>query len=103
MNIDNFTKFLLTILTFAVLLNGLNPWINPTSSWAIEKSSAKTKKIDSNCFSNNKVATQTLDGVNNVERLLGYIESSVNNIQMTISGLDRKLSELPARNRTGKN
>jgi len=99
MKIDNYTKFILTTLTIALLLNGLNPWINPTPAIASESSKNKTIKIDSNCFSNNKVATQTLDGVNNVERLLGYIESSVNNIQMTISGLDRKFSELPERKR----
>ncbi len=103
MRIDNYTKFILTALTVALLLNGLNPWINPTPATASEKSTIKTKKIDSNCFSSNKVATKTLDGVNNMERLLGYIESSVNDIKMTVSGLDRKMSVLPARNRAEKN
>lgn len=103
MTLDNYTKFIMTALTVALLLNGLNPWINPTLAVAAEKSTIKTKKIDSNCFSENKVATQILDGVTNMERLLGYIESSVNDVQMTVSGLDRKLSELPARNRTEKN
>ncbi len=103
MTIDKYTKFIMTTLTLALLLNGLNPWINPTPASAIESSTVITKKIDSNCFSNNKVATQTLDGVINVERLLGYIESSVNDIKMTVSGLDRKMSELPPRNRTEKN
>ena len=103
MTIDNYTKFIMTALTFAFVLNGLNPWINPTPAVASEKSTIKTKNIDSNCFSNNKVATQTLDGVTNVERLLGYIESSVNDIKITVSGLDRKMSVLPTRNRTEKN
>ncbi len=103
MTIDKYTKFIMTILTFALLLNGLNPWINPTPALAKENSTIKTKKIDSNCFSNNKVATQTLDGVNNLERLLGYIESSVNDIKLTMSGLDRRLRESPARNRTEQN
>jgi hypothetical protein len=93
----------MTILTFALLLNGLNPWINPTPALAKENSTIKTKKIDSNCFSNNKVAAQTLDGVNNLERLLGYIESSINDIKLTMSGLDRRLGESPARNRTEQN
>lgn len=100
MTIDKYTKFILTILTVALLLNGLNPWINPTPAVASENSTIKTKTIDSNCFSNNKVATQTLDGVNNVERLLGYIESSVNDIKLTMSGLDRRLNERPSRDRT---
>ena len=100
MIIDNYTKFIMTALTVALLLNGLNPWINPTSALASEKSITKTKNIDSNCFTNNKVATRTLDGVNNVERLLGYIESSVNDIKITVSGLDRKMSVLPTKNRT---
>jgi len=103
MTIDSYTKFILTVLTVALLLNGLNPWINPTSAVAAEKATIETKKNDNNCFSNNKVATQTLDGVNNLERLMGYVESSVNDIKMTVSGLDRKLSELPTRKRTKKN
>ncbi len=103
MTIDKYTKFIMTTLTLSLLLNGLNPWINPAPASARESSTVITKNIDSNCFSNNKVATQTLDGVTNVERLLGYIESSVNDIKMTVSGLDRKMSELPPRNRTEKN
>jgi len=102
MTIDNYTKFIMTLLTVALLLNGLNPWINPTIVVASEKSTIITKNIDSNCFSNNKVATQTLDGVNNMERLLGYIESSVNDIKATVAGLDRKMNVLPTRNRTEK-
>ena len=103
MTLDKYTKFIMTTLTLALLLNGLNPWINPIPASARENSTVITKNIDSNCFFNNKVATQTLDGVTNVERLLGYIESSVNDIKMTVSGLDRKMSELPTRNRTEKN
>jgi hypothetical protein len=103
MTIDKYTKFIMTLFTFALLLNGLNPWINPTPASAKENSTIKIKNIDSNCFSNNKVAAQTLDGVNNVERLLGYIESSVNDIKLTMSGLDRRLGESPARDRTEKN
>jgi len=103
MTIDKYTKLIMTTLTFALLLNGLNPWINPTPALAKENSTIKTKNIISNCFSNSKVATQTLDGVKNVERVLGYIESSVNDIKLTMSGLDRRLSESPVRNRTEKN
>ncbi len=39
-----------------------------------------------------------LEGMNNLERLLGYIESSVNNIQLTVKGIDRKVSEYHSRN-----
>ena len=102
MTIDNYTKFIMIALTVALLLNGLNPWINPISAVASEKTTIITKNIDSNCSSNNKVSIQTLDGVNNVERLLGYIESSVNDIKVTVSGLDRKMSVLPTGNRTEK-
>ena len=69
MNIDNFTKILMTILTFALLLNGFNPWINPTPALAVEKSKNKTIKFDGNCFSNNKVASHTLEGVNDTKRV----------------------------------
>lgn len=97
MIIDNYTKLILAVLAVALLLNGINPWVNPTPVWAIENSTTRTKNIDSSCFSKNKVATQTLDGVTNAERLLGYIESSVNDIKLTIKGIDRKLSVQPAR------
>ncbi|MBL7020072.1 MAG: hypothetical protein ISR86_05975, partial [Nitrospinaceae bacterium] len=53
--------------------------------------------------SDKKINTQTLDGVNNVERLLGYIESSVNDVQLTISSIDRKLSDLSSDNRKERN
>ena len=36
--------------------------------------------------------------MNNLERLLGYIESLVNNIQLTVKGIDRKVSEYSLRN-----
>jgi hypothetical protein len=96
MSIDNYTKFIMTALTFALLLNGLNPWISPSQVFALENSAKEGKTSDS-CSSNNITTTQTLEGVNNAERVLGYIESTVNDIKLTISSIDRKLSALPSK------
>jgi len=101
MIIDNYTKFIMTALTLALLLHGLNPWINPSQAVAVETTATGGK--DNNCSSDKKVSTQTLEGVNNVERVLGYIESSVNDIQLTISGIDRKLSDLPSNGHKERN
>ena len=30
MNVDSFTKFLLSVIAFSLCLNALNPWLNPT-------------------------------------------------------------------------
>ncbi|MBT3923797.1 MAG: hypothetical protein HOF21_14610 [Nitrospina sp.] len=103
MTIDNYTKFIMTALTLALLLNGLNPWINPSQVFALENSAKIEEKANDNCSSNKKVTTQTLEGVNNVERVLGYIESSVNNIQLTISGINRKLNDMPSNSRKERN
>jgi hypothetical protein len=88
---DRYTKVLMTILAIALLLIGLNPWISPSQAVAVETTATSSK--DNNCISDKKVSTQTLAGVNNVERLLGYIETSVNDIQLTISSIDRKLND----------
>ncbi len=98
---NNYTNFIMTALTLALFLNGLNPWINPSQAVAVEISATEGK--NTSCSTENKVSTQTLEGVNNVERLLGYIESSVNDIQLTISGIDRKLRELPTRSQSERN
>ena len=101
MNLDRYTKVLMTILTVALVLNGLNPWINPSQAVAVEITSTGGK--DNNCSTDKQVSTQTLEGVNNVERLLGYIESSVNDIQLTISGIDRKLNDMPSNSHKERN
>ena len=101
MNLDRYTKVLMTILTVALVLNGLNPWINPSQAEAVEITATGGK--DNNCSTDKKVSTQTLEGVNNVERLLGYIESSVNDIQLTISGIDRKLNDMPSNSHKERN
>ena len=101
MIVDRYTKILMTIFTLAVLLNGLNPWINPSQALAIENTATNGTENSNNCSNQDrKNSTKTLEGVNNLERLLGYIESSVNNIQLTVKGIDRKLSEYPSRNAT---
>jgi hypothetical protein len=60
---------------------------------AIENTTTDGTKNGSICSSQErKISIKTLDGVNKLERLLGYIESSVNNIQLTVKGIDRKIS-----------
>ena len=94
MNLDRYTKVLMTILTVTLVLNGLNRLIKASQAVAVEITATGGK--DKNCSTDKKVSTQTLEGVNNVERLLGYIESSANDIQLTISGIDRKLNDMPS-------
>jgi hypothetical protein len=100
---DNYTNFIMTALTFALLLNCLNPWINPPQVFALENSAKIGEKTSNSFSSNKKVTTQTLEGVNNMERLLGYIELSVNDTQLTISTIDRKLNDMPSNSRQEKN
>jgi hypothetical protein len=103
MTVDGYTKVLMTVFTLALLLNGLNPWINPSQAVAIENNTTDGTKNSSNCSSQErKISIKTLDGVNKLERLLGYIGSSVNNIQLTVKGIDRKVSEYPSRIATEK-
>ena len=83
MIIDNYTKFIMTTLTLVLLLNGLNPWINPSQAVAVEITTAGEK--NTSCSSDKKISNQTLEGVNSVKRLLGYIESSVNDIYRRVS------------------
>ena len=103
MTIDRYTKVLMTIFTLALLLNGLNPWVKPSQAVALENTTTKGTKNSNDCSSQDrKNSINTLEKMNNLERLLGYIESSVNNIQLTINGIDRKVSKFPALN-TPKN
>ena len=101
MIIDRYTKALITFFALTLLLNGLNPWINPSQAVAKENTTTDGTKNASNCTSQDrKNSIKTLEGVNNLERLLGYVESSVNDIQLTIKGIDRKMSEHPSSNET---
>ncbi len=96
MNMDSYTKGLITVFTFALLLNGLNPWINPTSASAKDEPMISEKSNGANCSSASKNSIKSLEAVNGVERLLGYIESSVNDIKLTVNGIDRKMNHSPA-------
>ena len=101
MIIDLYTEVLMAFSALALLLNGLNPWINPSQAVAIENTVMNKTNNSSNCSSKDrKNFIQTLEGVNNLERLLGYVESSVNEIQLTVKGIDRKMSEHPSLNTT---
>ncbi len=90
---DRYTKIILTVLTIALILNVFDRWIAPSHAVAAENTSLDINKNHNNCSSVNKNSIKIMDGVNNVERLLGYIESSVNDIQLTILGIDRKLNK----------
>ena len=101
MAVDRYTKVIMTVFSLAVLLNGLNPWINPSQAVAIENTATNGTKNSNNCSSQDrKNSIKTLEGVDNLERLLGYVESSVNDIQLTVKGIDRKVSEYLSRNAT---
>ncbi len=93
MILDRNTKFLLAAFTIALLLNGLNPWIQPDTVNAKENMAVSEGGADAKCSP--AVSTQSLKGVNDVERLLRYIESSVNDIQLTVKGMDRKMNQIP--------
>ena len=98
MTVDRYTKVIMTVFSLAVLLNGLNPWINPSQAVAIENTATNGTKNSNNCSSQDrKNSLKMLEGMNNLERLLGYIESSVNNIQLTVKGIDRKVREYHSR------
>ncbi|MBT5028528.1 MAG: hypothetical protein HOL15_08235 [Nitrospinaceae bacterium] len=98
---DRYTKVLMTFLVIALFLNGLNPWISPPQAVAVEATDTGGK--DNDCSSYNKTSTETLEEINNMKRLLGYIESSVNTIQLTISGIDRKLNDFPSNSHKERN
>ena len=101
MTVDRYTKVIMTVFSLAVLLNGLNPWINPSQAVAIENTTTDGTKNGNYCSSQDrKNSLKMLEGMNNLERLLGYIESLVNNIQLTVKGIDRKVSEYLSRNAT---
>jgi hypothetical protein len=63
-------------------------------------SSYKLPKFKFKSSGINFQADQILKGMNNLESLLGYVESSVNDIQLTIKGIDKKMSEHPSSNET---
>ena len=51
MIIDRYTKALMTVFALALLLNGLNPWINPSQAVAIENTATNKTENSNNCSS----------------------------------------------------
>ena len=102
MKIDRYTKFLITILAFALLLIGLNPWIKPPSAGAMEVAAISEISTDTDCTSARKNSLKIIEAVNTLERLLGYIESSVNNIQLTVNRIDREMNNSSSSNSLDK-
>ena len=98
MKVDRYTKFLITILAFALLLIGLNPWLQPPSAGAMEVAATSEISTDTDCTSAKKNSLKNLEAVNTLERLLGYIESSVNNIQLTVNRIDRGMNNSSSSN-----
>lgn len=89
MTLDRNAKILMAVFTFALILNGLAPWLQPHEAGAKENTAISENIKDTDCSFKN------LEGANNLERLLGYIEASVNDIQLTVKGIDRKMDALP--------
>jgi hypothetical protein len=94
MNIDRNTKFLMIVLICGLFLNGLNPWIKPSDAGAKENTAIAKDDINSDCKSARKNSIKSLDGINTIQRLTGYIESKVNDIERGVSEIDRKLEGL---------
>ncbi len=94
MNVDRNTKILMIVIICGLFLNGLNPWIKPSDADAKEGTSVGLNKNSSDCYFARKNSIKNLDGINNIERLSGYIESKVNDIDQAISEIDRKLEGL---------
>jgi len=94
MNVDRNIKFLMIVLICGLFLNGLSPWINPSDVNAKESTSVELNKNSSDCYFARKNSIKNSDGINTIERLSGYIESKVNDIDRAISEIDRKLEDL---------
>ncbi len=54
MIIDRYAKVLMTVFALALLLNGLNPWINPSQAVAIEYTATNKTENSNNCSSQDK-------------------------------------------------
>lgn len=100
---SGYTKVLITAFTLALLLNGLNPWINPPGADAKESAAVSESNIDTRCSSALQDFNKNNGDAQNVKRLLEYIESSVNDIKMTVNGIDRKLDKLPSTHLSNNN
>lgn len=94
MNVDRNTKILMIVLICGLFLNGLSPWIKPSDADAKESTSAELNENNSDCYFARKNSIKNLDRITTIERLSGYIESKVNDIDRSISEIDRKLEGL---------
>ena len=94
MNVDRNTKLLMIALISGLFLNGLNPWIKSSDAGAKEITTISEINNDFDCNSARKNSIKSLDGVNTIERTVGYIESKVNDIERGISEINRKLEGL---------
>ncbi|MGV7222245.1 MAG: hypothetical protein ACQ9MH_12035 [Nitrospinales bacterium] len=102
MTIDNLTKSILSVIAVALLLNGLNPWINPPTASANEKDALAAKDTNKYCSSAKKNSVENLKETVDIKRLLGYIQSTVNDIDLAVMGIDRKINYLPSSNKENK-
>ena len=81
--------------SIALFLNGFNPLLPPPEVGANENTQISGKNIGPDCSSPINGFIRSPEEVKNMERLLGYIESTVNDINLTVKGIDRKIEALP--------
>ncbi|GJL78350.1 MAG: hypothetical protein NPINA01_13390 [Nitrospinaceae bacterium] len=96
MTVDRCAKIMMTVFILALFLNGVNPWIHPPKAVAKENTEISGNNKNADCSSSGNSSENSLQDVKGVERLLRYIESSVNDIQLTVKGIDRKIDALPS-------
>ena len=91
MTLDRNAKILMAVFSIALFLNVLNPWLQPPEVGAKENIPISGNNIDPGCSSPRNGSIRSPEEVKTTERLLGYIESVVNDIQLTVKGIDRKI------------
>ncbi len=102
MKVDRYTKIIMTVLAVALLLNGVNPWIKPPSAGAAEVGAEKEVKAAFDCAAAGKNSVKSLEAIKTLERLLGYMETSVNNIQLAVNRIDRNMNNSSSASAAGK-
>jgi len=101
-NFAPFERILLSVFTFALLLNGLNPLAYSCRRESEGKCPSLASADSTECSSILKNSLMTLEAADNTNRMLGYIESSVNEVKLTVIGIDRKMNKFPLSNAAGK-
>lgn len=91
MTLDRSAKILMAVFSIALFLNIINPWLQPPEVGAKENSPISKNNIDPGCSSPMSGSIGNPEEVKKIERMLGYIESAVNDIQLTVKGIDRKM------------